>query len=339
MNKDRPPKPTLRTVAAAAGVSQMTASRALRGGGDVSDATRARVHAAAGQLGYVPNRIAGALASRHVNLVGVVFPSLSSTVFPEVLAGITETLGKTPLQPVVGVSGYDLEREETVIRDMLSWRPAGLIVAGLEHSDASRRMLANANIPVVEVMDVDGTPVDRCVGISHDLAGRMMATEILSRGYRNIGFIGTKMPQDFRARKRCQGFEAVLAEAGLALVDRQQYTGGSTLAKGRELTGALLARSPEIDCIYYSSDTMCAGGLMHCLSAGLSVPQDLALAGFNNLDLLAGLPLRLATTDSHRFAIGQKAAAMIRDGAVHGTGDKAPKVIALTPTVSAGESL
>jgi hypothetical protein len=147
---------TLRDVAEAAGVSEMTVSRVLRQRGDVSEKTRERVFAAARTLGYVPNKIAGALASNRVNLVGVVIPSLSNMVFPDVLGGIGSVLDDTPLQPVVGTSKYDPEHEEHVIYEMLSWRPSGLIVAGLEHTEAARAMMANAGIPVVEVMDVDG---------------------------------------------------------------------------------------------------------------------------------------------------------------------------------------
>lgn len=328
-------KPTLKDVALAAGVSQMTASRALRNARDVSAATLEKVEAAAAALGYVPNRIAGALASRHVNLVGVVFPSLSSFVFPEVLSGITAALESSVLQPVVGLSAYDPETEERVIRDMLSWRPAGLIVAGLEHSATAQKMLARADIPVVEVMDVDGTPVDYCVGISHRLAGRKMARAIAARGYRRVGFIGTKMPKDFRAQKRLAGFIAGLRERGLNLVDQRLYTGGSTLAKGRELTAELLAQSPDIDCIYYSSDVMSAGGLMHCLTAGLKVPKDLALAGFNGLDLLKGLPVRLATTDAHRSEIGRLAAEIVLGRPPPSPG----RILALDPVIDMGESL
>ncbi len=304
-------KPTLKDVALAAGVSEMTASRALRNVADVSDTTRAKITRAAAELGYVPNRIAGALASRSVNLVGVVVPSLSSFVFPEVLSGISSVLADSDLQPVIGVSGYDLEEEEKVIREMLSWRPRGLIVAGLEHSEAARRMLKAADIPIVEVMDVDGDPIDYCVGISHLAAGRLMAEAILAKGYRNIGFIGTKMPCDFRARKRLKGFEAALAQHHVKLRARELYEGSSSIAKGRELTAAVLKRAPDTECIYYSSDVMSIGGLMLCISEGLSVPRDLALAGFNNLDTLNGLPVHLATTNSFRYEIGQKAAEII----------------------------
>ena len=122
---------TLRDVSEASGVSEMTVSRVLRNRGDVSGPTRARVLEAARTLGYVPNKIAGALASQRVNLVGVIIPSLSNMVFPEVMTGISETLDNTDLQPVVGVTNYSPAREEAVLYEMLSWRPSGVILAGL----------------------------------------------------------------------------------------------------------------------------------------------------------------------------------------------------------------
>ena len=139
---------TLRDVSEASGVSEMTVSRVLRNRGDVSVATREKVLKAARSLGYVPNKIAGALASQRVNLVGVIIPSLSNMVFPEVMTGITQVLDNTGLQPVVGVTNYLPEREEQVLYEMLSWRPSGVIVAGLEHTDAARAMLARAGIPI-----------------------------------------------------------------------------------------------------------------------------------------------------------------------------------------------
>jgi LacI family gluconate utilization system Gnt-I transcriptional repressor len=133
------------------------------------------VLAAAKELGYVPNKIAGSLASQRVNLVAVIIPSMSNMVFPEVMMGISEVLDQTDLQPVVGITHYKPGKEEQVLFEMLSWRPSGVIIAGLEHSDASRAMMKASGIPIVEIMDVDGTPVDSCVGISHRRAGRMMA--------------------------------------------------------------------------------------------------------------------------------------------------------------------
>jgi LacI family transcriptional regulator, gluconate utilization system Gnt-I transcriptional repressor len=326
----RPPRPlTLRDVSDAAGVSEMTVSRVLRGRGDVSPATRERVMRAARTLGYVPNRIAGALASQRVNLVGVVIPSLSNMVFPEVLTGISRGLEGTGLQPVVGVTHYDPDREEAVIYEMLSWRPSGLIIAGLEHSDASRAMLARAGVPVVEIMDIDGRAIDNAVGISHARAGRQMAEAILAAGYRRIAFLGTMMPYDHRARKRMEGFEAALQGA---VMDREFYSGGSALLKGREMTAALLARNPDLDFLYYSNDMIGAGGLLHCLDAGIDVPGRVGLAGFNGVELLDGLSRRLATMDACRAEIGARAADMVARGA-------AGEVVELFPTLQPGDTI
>ena len=328
---------TLRDVSEASGVSEMTVSRVLRNRGDVSDATRDRVQEAARRLGYVPNKIAGALASQRVNLVAVIVPSLSNLVFPEVLSGISEELEETGLQPVFGVTNYSAEKEEAVLYEMLSWRPSGVIIAGLEHTTTSRTMLEKAGIPIVEIMDVDGTAIDSMVGISHKRAGLEMAQAIIKAGYRKIGFLGTKMPDDHRARKRLEGFEAGLAEAGVELADREFYSGGSALLKGREMTEAILKRTTDLDFLYYSNDMIGAGGLLYCLDAGIDVPGRLGLAGFNGVDLLDGLPRRLATMDACRREIGRRAAEIIA-GHSH-SGLIGGERIELIPTLQLGDTI
>ncbi|MDO5705014.1 MAG: LacI family DNA-binding transcriptional regulator [Paracoccus sp. (in: a-proteobacteria)] len=326
---------TLRDVSEASGVSEMTVSRVLRNRGDVSAATREKVLTAAKTLGYVPNKIAGGLASQRVNLVAIVIPSLSNLVFPDVLGGISAELDDTGLQPVIGVTNYSPAREEMVLYDMLSWRPSGVILAGLEHSKASRAMLKSAGIPIVEIMDTDGEAIDTIVGISHVRAGREMAAQILAAGYRRIGFVGTHMPEDHRARKRLAGFEERLAEAGVTLEAREYYQGNSSLLKGRELTQRILSRAPDLDFLYYSNDMIGAGGLLHCLNQGYDIPGRIGLAGFNGVDLLHGLPVRLTTTDARRVEIGRRAARIV-------AGKDAPppdRVVSLTPTFIPGETL
>ena len=258
-------------------------------------------------------------------------------VFPEVLAGISEVLDETPLQPVVGVSNYLHEREETVLFEMLSWRPSGVILAGLEHSDASRAMLSAAGIPVVEIMDTDGEPIDSVVGISHRRAGREMARAIAKNGYRNIGFLGSKMPLDHRARKRFEGFTEALAKEGIEIMDQEFYSGGSSLVKGREMTARLLERSPEIDFLYYSNDMIGAGGLLYLLEKGIDIPGQIGLAGFNGVELLDGLPLKLATMDAGRKEIGREAARIIA-GCSEGSLEGGQRV-ELTPKLQYGQTL
>jgi LacI family gluconate utilization system Gnt-I transcriptional repressor len=221
---------------------------------------------------------------------------------------------------------------------MLSWRPSGVIIAGLEHTEAARAMLNASGIPVVEIMDTDGKPVDSMVGISHRRAGSEMAKAILKAGYRHIGFMGTKMPLDHRARKRFEGFTGALGKEGVEIEDRAFYSGGSALAKGREMTQEMLERSPELDFLYYSNDMIGAGGLLYLMDQGIDVPGQIGLAGFNGVELLQGLPRQLATMDACRLEIGRKAAEII---AAQLDDPEAAQEhhVTLTPTISYGDTL
>ena len=199
-------------------------------------------------------------------------------------------------------------------------------------------MLRQAGCPVVEIMDTDGEPVDACVGISHRRAGRHMAEAILAEGYRRIGFLGTKMPLDHRARKRFEGFTRTLGKAGVEIADQEFYSGGSALAKGREMTRAILDRTPDLDFLYYSNDMIGAGGLLELLSRGVEVPGQIGLAGFNGVELLDGLPRRLATMDACRREIGAKAAEIIAQRHADPAAAAGERV-ELTPTLAEGDTL
>jgi len=257
-------------------------------------------------------------------------------VFPEVMSSISKVLDETPLQPVIGVTNYLPEKEESVLFEMLSWRPSGVIIAGLEHTDASRAMMRSADIPIVEIMDLDGDPIDAVVGLSQRRAGRKMARAIIKQGYRKIGFMGTNMPLDHRARKRFEGFTDALAKAGIEIADQEYYCGGSALIKGREMTKTILERSPGLDFLYYSNDMIGAGGLLYCLEQGIDVPGKVGLAGFNGVELLSGLPKHLATMDAERHDIGRIAAEIIAARAI---GQEAPQRVELTPKLQFGDTL
>ena len=206
---------TLTDVARAAGVGESTASRVLRGHGSFSAKTRESVLAAARSLGYVPNRIAGTLASTGSKLVGIVIPSLSNIVFPDVLRGANTVLVGAGYQPVVAVTDYDQGREESVVESLLSWRPAGMMVAGLEHTEPTTVRLRNARVRVAELLDTDGEGIDIVVGYSNREVGRTSARHLVTRGYRRIGYVGHDLSRDLRAAKRFAAFRTALGEAGL----------------------------------------------------------------------------------------------------------------------------
>ena len=303
---DRKSKITVREVARRAQVSESTVSRIMRNTGLVAEDTREKVMEAVRALGYVPNRIAGSLASLDAFLVGVVIPSLSNIVFPEVLQGIQAGLEKTDLQAVISTTEYDIDREEVMVRGILAWKPAAILLAGFDHTNATRLMLEQSGIRVVEMMDIDSTPIDVAVGASHRGAGHANGRHLIGKGYRRLGYIGHDWVADRRARLRYDGLCQALAESGLSIEAEAISDGPSSVGTGREQTARLRAEAPGVQVAVYSNDDMAVGGVFHCLAAGLSLPDQFAVFGFNGLDIGRELPQPLSTLRSNRYLIGRR---------------------------------
>ncbi|MBS7537375.1 LacI family DNA-binding transcriptional regulator [Ancylobacter lacus] len=306
---------TLSDVAREARVGESTASRVLRNQGSFSERTRSRVKAAAERLGYVPNRIAGTLASTGSRLIGIVVPSFANIVFAEVLRGANAVLDDTDFQSVIGVTDYRQEQEERLVSSLLAWRPAGFILAGLEHSPAATTMLKASGARIAELLDIDGAGLDIVVGFSNEAAGRASARHLVARGYRRIGYVGHDLDRDLRAAKRFRGFAQALAEAGLSLHDREVVGQPSSVEAGKDGLARLLDRRSGLDAVYFSNDDMALGGYFLCLARGLAVPRDLALFGYNGLDIARHTPQPLTTLRTPRLRIGEIGARLLVSGA------------------------
>lgn len=333
---DRTRRATLRDVARLSGVSEISVSRVMRGAPSVSARLRDRVMEAANALGYTPNRLAGALKSQSSNLVAVVVPSIGNGVFPEVLDGIETVLTKAGLQPVLGITKYDRDREIQVLRDMLAWSPMGVIIAGTDHDPAVAAMIEQHNIPVVEFMDIDGAPMQAAVGISNRLAAIAVADLLAERGYRKPGYIGAWAERPDRSKMRRLAFEARLEELGVPLRDREIASTPATPEIGAETTRLLLKRSPDIDAIFYANDDQALGGLFYCLRQGMRVPEDIGIIGFNGIDLGLATPLRLASVETPRYQMGVETAHLLLATA---TDLRDAKVIDLGFNLRLGESI
>ncbi|MCJ2109284.1 LacI family DNA-binding transcriptional regulator [Methylobacterium sp. E-041] len=309
---------TLADVARESGFGESTVSRVLRNQGSFSKRTADRVAAAVAELGYVPNRLAGSLAGNAASagsqLVGIVIPSLANIVFPDLLRGLTGALDRTGFQSVIGVSDYDPDREEALVGALLSWRPAGLVVTGVEHNPGTVALLRAAGIRVVEMIDTDGPGLDLVVGFSNRAVGEASAAHLLGRGYRRIGYVGHDILRDLRAGKRLAGFEAALQGAGHGLIDREVVAEPSSAAAGRAALDRLLDRTPDLDAVYFSNDDMALGGYFCCLARGWSIPHRLALFGYNGLDITAAMPQPLSTIRTPRLRIGAVAAERLAAG-------------------------
>lgn len=327
---------TLAAVAAVAGVSKMTVSRALRGDKDVSPKTVEKVTKAAREIGYIGNVLASSLAGQKSGLIGVILPSLQNIIFAQVLNSITNRLHGTTLQPVFGVSDYDEEREYDLIRNMLSWHPSGLIVTGVDFPEQTKDLLRTTETPLVQIMDTDGDAVGACVGFSHYDVGCQMARTLVGLGHQNFAYIGSGLERDIRARKRWAGFTEQLKKEGLKLQHQFTDTGLSSTAKGRRLIKDLWAEAKGLDCIYFSSDYLASGAYNYLTERGVKIPEQLALVGFNGLDFLDSTPGKIATTRTPQQKIGTLAVDLILS-AVERNSDLEPEKHVLDPEIDLGE--
>jgi LacI family gluconate utilization system Gnt-I transcriptional repressor len=301
---------TLADVAKAAGVSPITASRALRRERGVADALVEKVQAAAGALGYVPDPAARALASSRSSHVAVLVPLLTNRLFVDLLEAVQSVLLPSGFQSLIGVTHYDALEEEQLLRSYLAHRPAGLIVTGFERSEAGSQLVAGSGLPCVHVMEMSTRDDVYCVGFSQQAAGAAITRHLLARGRRRIAFVGAQL--DARVMQRLQGYREALAEAGLH-DDALEWLDArrSSMALGGELFAALRTRHPDVDAIFFCNDDLAQGGLLAALRLGVAVPQTVSVAGFNDLEGSDQMLPPLTTVRTPRAQIGAQAASML----------------------------
>lgn len=296
--------PTLHDVAKAAGVSLITASRALSNPAVVSEKTIERVKQAVAATGYIPNMLGGGLGSKRSHMVAGLVPAISVAQFLPSVQALTETLDAAGYQLILGQSGYDHAREDALIETMLSRRPDGIVVTGLVRSQRAAETLRRLRIPVVETWDLSDRPVDMLVGFSHLEVGSAVAGYFLARGRRRVA---VATGDDHRALTRRKGFVAVVGrEVPTAIVPAP-----SNLALGRRALGELLQQDPKIDAICCSSDQLAQGVIVEAEARGLRVPDDIAVCGFGDADFAAHLRPSITTVHVDGIAIGQHAARLI----------------------------
>jgi LacI family transcriptional regulator, gluconate utilization system Gnt-I transcriptional repressor len=307
----RPATVTLKHVAERAGVSPITVSRVINTPDAVSEGLRLKVGRAVEELGYLPNRVAGALASAESRVVPVIVPSLSNAVFIEVIQGVQDVLEVAGYQLLIGNTQYDLQREQDLAATLLGWSPAGVIIAGLRHTDRTRAMLEAWRRPVVEIMEYGARPIDMNVGLSHYTAGDTMGEHLVARGYREIGFIGGRLKADYRAMQRCKGLDRCLTRHGLRQRAPFTHDHKSSPQVGGDALMAALDKAPELDAIFFANDDLAVGALLRAQREGIPVPKRVAIAGFNGFGIGELVQPALTTIVSPRQQIGQIAAAKL----------------------------
>ena len=295
---------TLEDVARVAGVSAITVSRVVNRPELVRAATVEHVQRAIARTGYVPNLLAGGLASRRSRLVAAIVPTVTNSIFVETIQALTDRLWEARYHVVLGLTGY-APREEALVTEILGRRPDALFIVGVNHAPGTRRRILSAHIPVVEVWDLTETPLDMVVGFSHEQVGTAVAEHLIAKGYRRLASVWA---DDERAARRRRGFLGALARHGLAEVGVSLTPAPSTQRIGRRSMAELLERGVRPDAVVCSSDTFAQGVLAEARARGLSVPGDLAVMGFGDLEFAADTVPALSTVRIDRRGIGLLAA-------------------------------
>ena len=299
---------TLHDVARLAEVAPITASRALNTPDRVSPEVLQRVTDAVRRTGYVPNLLAGGLASTRSRLVAAVVPTIAGPVFLQTIQSLTAALEAHGYQLMLGQTGYVDSREDALLEAIIGRRPDGIVLTGIMHSAHGRQRLLAAGIPVVETWDLTPTPIDMLVGFSHEKVGAAIARFLHGKGYRHPAVV---TGDDQRARLRCGSFIEAMAGLGVNSVPVHTVAAPTTLGSGRGALAQLLAADPAVDAVFCSSDLLALGVLTEVQARGLDVPTQLAVMGFGDLEFAADLHPALTTVRIDSRAIGQQAARFI----------------------------
>jgi LacI family gluconate utilization system Gnt-I transcriptional repressor len=306
-------RPRLLDVAAAAGVSAMTVTRVLRDPGKVSARTRERVQRVLTETGYTPDLVARGLASNRSGLIAAVIPLLTNSLIAEIVQGLTDALVPAGYHLLLGASGFSAAEEEVLVRAFLSRRIDGIYLTGVIHTDETVRMLERAGIPVVEGGNLTANPIDMVVGYSNIEAARTVTRYLIERGYGKVGYIGAHPQDNDRARDRRRGYELALATARRKRDPRICIETSLEIDAGAAAMAELLQREPELSAVFCSADAIAVGALYECQRRDISIPARMAIAGFDDIAIAAQVVPALTTLRVPRYAIGERAGAMICD--------------------------
>ena len=303
---------SMKDVAREAGVSVMTVSRAFRANSSIGEETRKHVLEVSRRMGYVMDASASSLRAKQTAFVAALVPSLNNANFADTIAGLTEETEAQGLQLLLGATGYRIDREAALIADLLRHRPQAMVLTGGSHTDEARHLLETAEIPVIETWDLPARPLGHFVGFSNARCMDPLVDHLVERGYRRIAFIGGDSATDTRGGDRRQGFLAALDRHGL---DRDRLIGAGqapiSMSEGAGAMGALLDRLPDTEAVICVSDVAAFGALTECQRRGMTVPDDIAIAGFGYYEIARVCLPTITTVDPSPVDIGREAGRIV----------------------------
>ncbi|BEM10747.1 LacI family transcriptional regulator [Serratia marcescens] len=299
---------TLNDIAVLAGVTKMTVSRYLRTPDRVKPETAARIAAVIEEVGYQADPDNPALYSNSPPLIGVLVPSFNNLIFADVLAGIESVASIHGYQTLVVNYDYNSKREEEQIAAILAFKIKGLLLTESVHSLRAEKFLKTAKIPVAEIMGLSGNADRINVGFDNVKAGYDMTTMLLASGKKRIIYFGSM--SDIRDEQRYTGYCQAMANHDLP-TGRISPNKISSISIGTGMMTLASQMYPDMDGILCTNDDLAVGVLQECLANGISVPAQIAIAGFHGLEIGQIITPRLASVLTPRYEMGKVATEII----------------------------
>lgn len=301
----------MRDIARHAGVSPMTVSRALREPGSVSESMRRKVDAAVREFGYLPNRIAGSLSSSRSNIVGLVVPSIRNSLYAGMAQAVSDVLEANGLHLMIANSGHKLDDEEALVSAFLAQRVCGLVLHNTTHSRRVRQLVERSGVPVIETGNLPDEPLDMAVSYSNFEAARAMTLHLARLGYRKIGFVTLPVRDNDRSEERRRGYFAALAELGRPPDDSLVLEAAGGFSEGADALVRLVNAHPDLDAGFFAGEVLGVGALFECQRRGWAVPGRIAIASFDDVDLLRHAVPSVTTLRIPRQEIGRRSALLL----------------------------
>lgn len=305
----------LKDIAAQAGVSVMTVSKALRDVHDVSENTKLRIKALAQQMGYVPDTAAQGLRTRMTKYWGLVISSLTNPVFARIALAIEERAHELGYDLILAHAHNQPEREEQALRRMLARRVDALFVAPtyrLATEAPVYRDLAERGIPVV-LLGHRAPFCQQFISVASDdlQGGYLAARHLLDLGHRRIAFFAGPTFAPWSV-ERLEGYRRALREAGLRPDDRLVFQAGRTIEEGVQATEQMLNEACDATAVLAASDLIAVGAATALLNRGRRIPEDVSIVGHGNILLSTHFRVPLTTVRQPKFALGKAAADIIQ---------------------------
>lgn len=305
---DRPSHATLSDVARRAGVSTATVSRYLNRTSFVAPETAERIGKAVEALNYVPNVVAGSLASSRSRLVAILLPHLAHSIVDETVEAMVGELSGDGMVVMLGLTGTDEARTNEMLMAALARRVDAIITTGIV-TEPARTVLRRSKTTVIEVWGLPEDPVDVAVGFSHLAVGRELAVYVRRRGYVRPHLITAR---GIRAERRRTGFLEAWSVDGAAPPTEDQVDIPSGFAEARGVLAAMRRLDALPDVVVCGSDFLARGLIVEAQASGLSVPGDFAVIGFGNSSIAGDMRPTITSVDIDGVAIGREAIAILR---------------------------